>query len=142
MESVAAPAIRGDGGSILSGETVVAFEECFHAVARQAIFGVELLRCVAFAADFLRNLQAGSVFQSLNPVFRMTIGADWRIAFSGARGLPMNAGFHISSFLIMTAAACFRLAGEVQWRYGRIRWQYFMRVVAILTRCSIGLSGF
>src|SRR4051794_38626378 len=94
-------AIRGQGGTILSGEAMIALEECFHAIRRKLVLGVQALRSVAITANIRRNFSGRGIFQADDFMFRMAIGAGGGLAVTGGSALAMNTiGYVLRSLVV------------------------------------------
>ena len=74
---------------------------------------VKIHRGVTAAAN-VGNFQRRAVLQSLDFVFRMTVGAGGRVADAGGHGLAMNAGADVACLLRVAFAAGLCLADKMK----------------------------
>jgi len=72
----------------------------------------------------------------------MTTGARWRVVRAGQDGLAVDTLRPLARFLVMACATGFRLARKINRRGRRIGGNHLVRIVAILTRRRVVMTGF
>ena len=113
MVAMAAAAIGRDGRAILRGQTMITCEKRLHAILWQIVLGIKPFGSMATAADFRRNFR-GTVFQPLDFVLGMAVGAGRGIAHARRHRLAMHAQRPIPDFFIVTRTASLGQVGKVQ----------------------------